>query len=164
MELSATTPTPLTLDPHLRDISVDMVSAKLPEVPSHPSLDFMEEGAEPQTVLPPDVAYLSPDEGFLPYEEATPVVTKPARRARRGWEELLLGGLSPVATSPRAFFSPRSDFEEMTILYDIWNEGIDEEDIRLLQVTYDKMLQQDNGNDWLNDTLWVNHPHILYCC
>ncbi len=51
----------------------------------------------------------------------------------------------------------------MTILYDIWNDGIDEEDMRYLKITYDKMLQQDNGNDWLNDTLWVHHPHILYC-
>uniref|UniRef100_A0A673AHG6 SET domain containing 1B, histone lysine methyltransferase a n=1 Tax=Sphaeramia orbicularis TaxID=375764 RepID=A0A673AHG6_9TELE len=124
--------------------------------PDHPSLDFREPPAEPQTVLPPA-------DTFLPFEDDQPVAVKPVRRTRRGWEELLLGSLSPVTTPPRPYFSPRSDFEEMTILYDIWNEGIDEEDIRLLQITYDKMLQQDNGNDWLNDTLWVNHPHILYC-
>uniref|UniRef100_A0A673AHN6 SET domain containing 1B, histone lysine methyltransferase a n=1 Tax=Sphaeramia orbicularis TaxID=375764 RepID=A0A673AHN6_9TELE len=123
--------------------------------PDHPSLDFREPPAEPQTVLPPA-------DTFLPFEDDQPVAVKPVRRTRRGWEELLLGSLSPVTTPPRPYFSPRSDFEEMTILYDIWNEGIDEEDIRLLQITYDKMLQQDNGNDWLNDTLWVNHPHILY--
>jgi hypothetical protein len=49
----------------------------------------------------------------------------------------------------------------MTILYDIWNGGIDEEDIRFLCVTYERLLQQDNGMDWLNDTLWVYHPYIL---
>ncbi|KAK7895246.1 hypothetical protein WMY93_020571 [Mugilogobius chulae] len=111
---------------------------------------------EPQTVVPSE-------DGFLSYDDEERIV-KPTRRARRGWEELLLGSLSPVTTPPRTYFKPRSDFEEMTILYDIWNEGIDEEDVRLLKITYEKMLQQDNGNDWLNDTLWVNHPNILYCC
>ncbi|XP_063066868.1 histone-lysine N-methyltransferase SETD1B-A isoform X2 [Engraulis encrasicolus] len=83
------------------------------------------------------------------------------RRARRGWEELLRTMHSPVSHSPppRPAFVARSDFEEMTILYDIWNDGIDEEDIRHLQVTYERLLQQDSGaNDWLNDTLWVHHP------
>uniref|UniRef100_UPI0037E9BD1E histone-lysine N-methyltransferase SETD1B-A n=1 Tax=Semicossyphus pulcher TaxID=241346 RepID=UPI0037E9BD1E len=140
-----------TLVPHdarLGDLSTQRISAKSPD---HPSLDFREGKAEPQTVLPAE-------DGFLSYEDEAPVVVKPTRRARRGWEELLLDTLSPVTSPLRPYFNPRSDFEEMTILYDIWNEGIDEEDMRLLQITYDKMLQQDNGNDWLNDTLWVNHP------
>lgn len=124
--------------------------------PTHTSLDFREREAEPQTALPGEDSYPS-------YDEEPTVVSKPPRKTRRCWEELLLGSLSPVTTPPRAYFSPRSEFEEMTILYDIWNEGIDDEDIRLLQITYDKMLQQDNGNDWLNDTLWVNHPYILHC-
>lgn len=144
---------PLPHDRHLGDLSMQIISAKSPD---HPSLDFREVKVEPQTVLPAE-------DGFLSYKEEAPVAVKPARRARRGWEELLLGSLSPVTSPPRPYFSPRTEFEEMTILYDIWNEGIDEEDMRLLQITYDKMLQQDNGNDWLNDTLWVNHPHILYC-
>ncbi|XP_068190920.1 histone-lysine N-methyltransferase SETD1B-A isoform X2 [Antennarius striatus] len=132
---------------HLDNLSIQRMSSKSPD---HPSLDFREGKVEPETVLPEE-------DSFLSYEEETPVVVKPARR-RRGWEELLLGSLSPVTSPPRPYFNPRTDFEEMTILYDIWNEGIDEEDVRLLQITYDKMLQQDNGNDWLNDTLWVNHP------
>uniref|UniRef100_A0AAR2JD94 [Histone H3]-lysine(4) N-trimethyltransferase n=1 Tax=Pygocentrus nattereri TaxID=42514 RepID=A0AAR2JD94_PYGNA len=86
------------------------------------------------------------------------------RRQRRSWEELLLSMHSPAASPPRPSYLPRTEFEEMTILYDIWNEGIDEEDIRYLKITYDKLLQQDNCNDWLNDTLWVHHPHILHCC
>lgn len=85
------------------------------------------------------------------------------RGQRRSWEELLLTMHRPVRSPPRPRFLPRSEFEEMTILYDIWNEGIDEEDILYLKITYEKMLQQDNGHDWLNDTLWVPHPHILYC-
>lgn len=85
------------------------------------------------------------------------------RGQRRSWEELLLSMHLPVRSPPRRTFLPRSEFEEMTILYDIWNEGIDEEDVRYLKITYDKMLQQDNAHDWLNDTLWVPHPHILYC-
>lgn len=152
LELSSES-TPLPHDAHLDDLSIQKMSAKSPD---HPSLDFREGEVEPQTVLPAE-------DGFLSYEEEAPVAAKPARRQRRGWEELLLGSLSPVTSPPRPYFNPRTDFEEMTILYDIWNEGIDEEDVRLLQITYDKMLQQDNGNDWLNDTLWVNHPHILYC-
>lgn len=139
-------PSALPDDAHLRDLTIK-------KSPVHPSLDFRER--EPQTVLPTS-------DGFLSYEDEAPVPVKPARRARRGWEELLLDSLSPVTTPHRPYFTPRSEFEEMTILYDIWDEGIDDEDIRLLQITYDKMLQQDNGNDWLNDTLWVNHPYILY--
>ncbi|KAM4527838.1 histone-lysine N-methyltransferase SETD1B-A isoform 3-T4 [Odontesthes bonariensis] len=130
------------------DLSMQTKSSKSPK---HPSLDFREGEMKPQTVLPAE-------DGFLSFKEEAPVAVKPARKARRRWEEMLLGGLSPVTTPPRGYFTPRTDFEEMTILYDIWNEGIDDEDIRLLQITYDKMLQQDNGNDWLNDTLWVNHP------
>ncbi|XP_078523664.1 histone-lysine N-methyltransferase SETD1B isoform X1 [Lissotriton helveticus] len=65
---------------------------------------------------------------------------------------------SPEYSPPKARFKPRSEFEEVTVLYDIWNGGIDEEDIKFLCITYDQMLQQDNGMDWLNDTLWVYHP------
>lgn len=147
LELSSES-TPLPHD----NLPVQRISTKSPD---HPSLDFREGEVEPQTVLPAE-------DGFLSYEEEAPVTVKPARRPRRGWEELLLGSLSPVTSPPRPYFNPRTEFEEMTILYDIWNDGIDEEDVRLLQITYDKMLQQDNGNDWLNDTLWVNHPYILY--
>ncbi|XP_074474866.1 histone-lysine N-methyltransferase SETD1B-A isoform X2 [Sebastes fasciatus] len=147
LELSSESTT-LPHDAHLSDLSAKTISAKSPD---HPSLDFREGEVKPKTVLPAE-------DGFLSYKEEKPVVVKPTRRARRGWEELLLDSLSPVASPHRPYFAPRSDFEEMTILYDIWNEGIDDEDIRLLQITYDKMLQQDNCNDWLNDTLWVNHP------
>ncbi len=131
--------------------------------PDHPSETFKredgdstalkEEENQSQTVIPE-------------VEDRMSCVEEPVqktRRQRRGWQELLLSMHSPVTSPLRPSFLPRSDFEEMTILYDIWNDGIDEEDMRYLKITYDKMLQQDNGNDWLNDTLWVHHPHILYC-
>lgn len=144
---------PLPPDAHLASLTAQRITGQSPK---HASLDFRDGEAERHTVLPDE-------DGFLSYEDEAPVVMKPTRRQRRSWEELLLDSLSPVSSPPHSYFKPRSEFEEMTILYDIWNEGIDEEDVRLLQITYEKMLQQDNGNDWLNDTLWVNHPYILYC-
>lgn len=54
-------------------------------------------------------------------------------------------------------FENRSEFEQMTILYDIWNSGIDSEDLSLLKRTYEKLLQDDHSSDWLNDTHWVTH-------
>lgn len=58
-------------------------------------------------------------------------------------------------------FENRSEFEQMTILYDIWNSGLDGEDLMLLKKTYEKLLQDDHSSDWLNDTHWVNHTNIL---
>lgn len=58
-------------------------------------------------------------------------------------------------------FNQRSEFEQMTILYDIWNSGLDAEDLALLKQTYEKLLQDNQSSDWLNDTHWVNHTDIL---
>ncbi|XP_028671387.2 histone-lysine N-methyltransferase SETD1A isoform X1 [Erpetoichthys calabaricus] len=54
-------------------------------------------------------------------------------------------------------FEQRSEFEQMTILYDIWNTGLDVEDMRFLKLTYEQLLQEDHNTDWLNDTHWVHH-------
>uniref|UniRef100_A0A8C2UGP3 SET domain containing 1B, histone lysine methyltransferase n=1 Tax=Coturnix japonica TaxID=93934 RepID=A0A8C2UGP3_COTJA len=91
---------------------------------------------------------------------------KPKRQWRRQKKspEHLPAIPSPEYSPPQPQFRPRSEFEEMTILYDIWNGGIDEEDIKFMCITYDRLLQQDNGMDWLNDTLWVFHPYILSQC
>ncbi|XP_030075218.1 histone-lysine N-methyltransferase SETD1B isoform X2 [Microcaecilia unicolor] len=80
-----------------------------------------------------------------------------ARRPKKRHEEISTIP-SPEHQPHKPHFKPRSEFEEMTILYDIWNGGIDEEDIKFMCITYDRLLQQDNGMDWLNDTLWVYHP------
>nr|XP_029492914.1 histone-lysine N-methyltransferase SETD1B-A-like [Oncorhynchus nerka] len=83
------------------------------------------------------------------------------RRRMRRWQRMR----SVQRAMPSVFSaSPcrRSRSEEMTVLHSVWKEGLDEEDSKLLQVTYDRLLQQDNGFSWLSDTLWVPHPHILY--
>lgn len=82
---------------------------------------------------------------------------KPNWRPKKRFDEISAIP-SPGFSPPRSLFKPRSEFEEMTILYDIWNGGIDEEDVKFMCITYDRLLQQDNGMDWLNDTLWVYHP------
>nr|XP_014434651.1 histone-lysine N-methyltransferase SETD1A [Pelodiscus sinensis] len=58
---------------------------------------------------------------------------------------------------PLPSFETRSEFEQMTILYDIWNSGLDVEDMHYLKLTYERLLQEDNSTDWLNDTHWVHH-------
>ncbi|XP_053328759.1 histone-lysine N-methyltransferase SETD1B [Spea bombifrons] len=87
-------------------------------------------------------------------------IVKPKKT--RNWKKKRLEEISiihsPEYSPPRPLFKPRSEFEEMTILYDIWNGGIDEEDVKYMCITYERLLQQDNGMDWLNDTLWVYHP------
>lgn len=67
----------------------------------------------------------------------------------------------PAPEPPAMKFDNRSEFEQMTILYDIWNSGLDAEDLMLLKKTYEKLLQDDHNSDWLNDTHWVNHTNIL---
>lgn len=67
----------------------------------------------------------------------------------------------PPPPPPPPSFEPRSEFEQMTILYDIWNSGLDLEDMSYLRLTYEQLLQQTSGADWLNDTHWVHHTNIL---
>ncbi|XP_028310215.1 histone-lysine N-methyltransferase SETD1A [Gouania willdenowi] len=63
----------------------------------------------------------------------------------------------PAPELPSVKYENRSEFEQMTILYDIWNTGLDGEDLTLLKKTYEKLLQDDHSSDWLNDTHWVTH-------
>ncbi|KAI8513174.1 Histone-lysine N-methyltransferase setd1b [Branchiostoma belcheri] len=47
----------------------------------------------------------------------------------------------------------------LQVLYEFLKTGIDLEDVRYLQSSYDSLLQQDNsGVDWLNDTHWYLVP------
>ncbi|CAH1233887.1 SETD1B [Branchiostoma lanceolatum] len=56
-------------------------------------------------------------------------------------------------------FDPRDNLMEMEVLYEFLKTGIDLEDVKYLQSSYDSLLQQDNsGVDWINDTHWVYHP------
>ncbi|KAF7660564.1 hypothetical protein LDENG_00279940 [Lucifuga dentata] len=66
-------------------------------------------------------------------------------------------------------YDHRTEFEQMTILYDIWNSGLDGEDLMLLKKTYEKLLQDDHSSDWLNDTHWKKNAdgqlreHVTGC-
>ncbi|XP_031433446.1 histone-lysine N-methyltransferase SETD1B-A isoform X2 [Clupea harengus] len=143
------------------DLVTDLPIGGVKREPSLLGLDFREEEPQMRTQSPgPQTPDTQPQTVLSDMKSLfLEGPMQKTRRARRGWEELLLSMHSPVSSPPKPAFQLRSDFEEMTILYDIWNDGIDEEDIRHLQVTYDRMLQLDNsGNDWLNDTLWVHHP------
>uniref|UniRef100_A0A3Q2XD62 SET domain containing 1A, histone lysine methyltransferase n=1 Tax=Hippocampus comes TaxID=109280 RepID=A0A3Q2XD62_HIPCM len=68
---------------------------------------------------------------------------------------------APRPEPPPIKYDNRSEFEQMTILYDIWNSGLDGEDLMMLKTTYEKLLQDDHNSDWLNDTHWVQHTDIL---
>ncbi|KAG2463660.1 SET1A methyltransferase, partial [Polypterus senegalus] len=59
-------------------------------------------------------------------------------------------------------FEQRSEFEQMTILYDIWNTGLDVEDMRFLKLTYEQLLQEDHNTDWLNDTHWFRKKKLRF--
>ena len=71
------------------------------------------------------------------------------------------GPLTPALPLVPVSFDTRSEYEQMTILYDIWNSGLDTEDLLLLKTTYEKLLQEYHRTDWLNDTHWVGHTNIL---
>ncbi|CAN7985134.1 unnamed protein product [Ixodes hexagonus] len=78
-------------------------------------------------------------------------------------EEPLL--LEPVTKLSRAVaFAKRNVVEEMNILYEFLRTGVDAEDVQYLKRSYDAMLQDEIQGYWLNDTHWVDHPHILFCC
>ncbi|XP_042343720.1 histone-lysine N-methyltransferase SETD1B-A-like [Plectropomus leopardus] len=84
------------------------------------------------------------------------------RRLRRRWRKhrrrrslkRITGSLSSQSRPHRW----RSPFEERRILHSVWKEGLDEEDARLLQWTYERLQARDNGFGWISDTLWIPHP------
>ncbi|XP_068559706.1 histone-lysine N-methyltransferase SETD1B-A-like [Cebidichthys violaceus] len=74
---------------------------------------------------------------------------------RRRWLKRLAGSL----TSPHGHLHRwRSLCEERRILHSVWREGLDEEDERLLQCTYERLQVRDNGLGWISDTVWTSHP------
>uniref|UniRef100_A0A672QC93 Histone-lysine N-methyltransferase SETD1B-A-like n=1 Tax=Sinocyclocheilus grahami TaxID=75366 RepID=A0A672QC93_SINGR len=58
-------------------------------------------------------------------------------------------------------FSPRSERREKLILHAVWTKGVNEEEIKHLKATYERLVVEDKECDWLNSTRWVPHPHIL---
>lgn len=67
----------------------------------------------------------------------------------------------PPITQPEYTYPKRSVIEELNILYEFLRNGIDYEDTVYLQKSYDALLQDDIQGFWLNNTHWVDHPHIL---
>uniref|UniRef100_A0A671RMS5 Histone-lysine N-methyltransferase SETD1B-A-like n=1 Tax=Sinocyclocheilus anshuiensis TaxID=1608454 RepID=A0A671RMS5_9TELE len=58
-------------------------------------------------------------------------------------------------------FSPRSERREKLVLHAVWTKGVNEEEIKHLKATYERLVVEDKECDWLNSTRWVPHPHIL---
>ncbi|KAK1787083.1 hypothetical protein P4O66_017458, partial [Electrophorus voltai] len=58
-------------------------------------------------------------------------------------------------------FARRSRRREQLLLHAVWAKGVNTEEISHLQASYEHMLHQDKGYDWLTSTHWTPHPHIL---
>ncbi|GCB83769.1 hypothetical protein scyTo_0024368 [Scyliorhinus torazame] len=95
-------------------------------------------------------------------EEALPPAGQATKGKRLEPGEVCSERTKAGAEPPDGAFELRSEFEEMSILYDIWNSGLDPEDARYLKQTYEQLLQEDTSVDWLNDTHWVFHTNILH--
>lgn len=73
--------------------------------------------------------------------------------------ELEAETVKPIV-KPKIQFQPRGYQEEKQLFFDIYNKGIDQEDINYLKRTYETLLQsEDPMYDWLNDIFWVDHTH-----
>lgn len=73
----------------------------------------------------------------------------------------LAGLLEPVKPKEVKIvkYEPRTFEEERQVFYNIFNNGIDIEDINFLRQSYEKLLSTDDPMFyWLNDILWVDHP------
>ena len=71
----------------------------------------------------------------------------------------LAGLLEPVKPKEIVKFKPRTYEEERQVFYNIFNNGIDIEDVNFLKKTYEHLLSTDDAMFyWLNDILWVDHP------
>lgn len=73
----------------------------------------------------------------------------------------LAGLLEPVKPKEIKIvkFEPRTYEEERQVFYNIFNSGIDVEDINFLKKSYENLLSTDDPMFyWLNDILWVDHP------
>ena len=67
--------------------------------------------------------------------------------------------LEPVKPKEIIKYEPRTYEEERQVFYNIFNEGVDMEDITFLKKCYEHLLSTDDPMFyWLNDILWVDHP------
>ncbi|XP_074525821.1 histone-lysine N-methyltransferase SETD1B-A-like [Halichoeres trimaculatus] len=81
------------------------------------------------------------------------------RKQWRRWRiHRSLGRISGPRSSNSRPHRWRSDCEERRILHQVWREGLDQEDAWLLQRTYERLQERDDGFGWLSDTRWIPHP------
>ena len=91
-----------------------------------------------------------------PLKESTNINLNDIVNKARGSRELinLLPPPKPVTKFPQRKFD-----EEKRVFFDMYSNGIDEEDIRYLKMTYEHLLEsEDPMGYWINDILWVDHP------
>ncbi|XP_054466087.1 histone-lysine N-methyltransferase SETD1B-A-like [Anoplopoma fimbria] len=102
------------------------------------------------------------DEENIRETEKSSLRRKQWRRLKRRWRihhrRRSLKRINGSLTSHSHLRRWRSLCEERRILHSVWKDGLDEEDERLLQSTYERLQVRDNGFGWIGDTLWISHP------
>ena len=95
------------------------------------------------------------------YKKRTPKL-KDVTNIQGGSRELknLFEPVKPKYIKPiRPQYKARTLQEETQNLYSILFNGVDREDIDLIQKSYERLLASDQPNTyWLNDTHWMTHP------
>lgn len=91
---------------------------------------------------------------------------KKANKAKVKLETNLL--LPDVIPEPKVVpkpleFNVRSETDELRILYDFIENGVDSEDMKYLKRSYEALLQEENVTyNWLNESHWSDHPVTRY--
>ncbi|XP_078483562.1 uncharacterized protein LOC101243241 isoform X1 [Ciona intestinalis] len=59
-------------------------------------------------------------------------------------------------------FRERTHMDDMRMMYNIWDRGLDVEDMKYLRQEYEDMLTNPGTGGWVNDTHWVPHPATYF--
>lgn len=54
--------------------------------------------------------------------------------------------------------SLNNQFDDMKLFEDIINEGIDEEDLQFLKISFNNLQWDSNESQWMNKLSWIDHP------
>ncbi|VDI36686.1 histone-lysine N-methyltransferase SETD1 [Mytilus galloprovincialis] len=123
-------------------------------LPPKPSIkDILEEKkpSKPKTLEP--IVNLENIENLLKTEDKKK--KEPPKRGKRKQKRHAFSGYYGQVKK----FTPRKLEEERQIFFDLYNQGIDNEDVNYLKRTYDHLLQSEEPMCyWINDILWVDHP------
>ncbi|XP_063397090.1 histone-lysine N-methyltransferase SETD1B-like [Mytilus trossulus] len=142
-------------------------------LPPKPSIkDILEEKkpSKPKTLEP--IVNLENIENLLKTEDKKK--KEPPKRGKRKQKDMHLVDITDVLNKSKGSrelinllpppkevkkFTPRKLEEERQIFFDLYNQGIDNEDVNYLKRTYDHLLQSEEPMCyWINDILWVDHP------